>query len=281
MAPNDRLRRWGPAAALALLALFCCSPLLEPGANQEALRPITRVFAAWQEIGAGDLYPRWLTLAYFGKGAPVYDFYPPAFWFLAAYAHAAGVPLLLSVKLLLYAAFLVGALGVLRWIRPHLGEAPAFVAAVLYLFAPYHFLDVYVRCAFSEFASIALFPWLFVAVDALIEEWSVLGFAGLAAASAGIVLSHFLGALMIAPFAAAYAVLRCRAARTWRPLGRIALAGVAGAALCAFYWLPSLVEVKELSPAQLGKNFSGYLVQARTRVTFWAGDMGDGSLSLR
>jgi hypothetical protein len=267
---NDRASRWVSAGALALLAAVCCSPLMAPGwfENHEAIRPISRVFGAWQEVAGGDLYPRWISIAYLGKGAPVGDFYPPAFALLGAYAHALGVPILLAVKLLAWAVFAVGAVGVLRWAEPHVGRWPALVAATLYLFAPYHFLDIYLRGAMAEFASLAALPWLFVAIDALLDGWSPARLGGLAGAAAAVVLCHFLAALMIAPFAAAYAVARAVGAGSpARPLLRIAAGGALGAAASAFYWLPALVEVKALSTVRLEGNFTGYLAFFRHFVS--------------
>src|SRR5512134_722045 len=134
-------RESGAAVAIfALLAVVCCTPLLQDGwfASHERIRPIARALAASYEVADGDLYPRWLTTGYLGKGVPLFDFYPPAFTLLVAWAHALGLPLLLAMKLLVYALFFLGAFGVYAWVRPHLGYLPALFAGILYLFAPYH-----------------------------------------------------------------------------------------------------------------------------------------------
>jgi hypothetical protein len=247
---------------LSLLSVVCCSPLLNGDwyGSHEALRPIARVLGAYHEVVAGDLYPRWVSTAYLGKGAPLLNFYPPAFSLLAAYAFALGAPLLVAMKSLICLLFFVGALGTYLWVRRHLGHFAGLVAAILYLFAPYHFVDLYVRGAMAEFASLAPLPFLFLGIDLLLERLSVRGLACLAFASAGIVLSHFLGALMVAPFATAYAVVRALHERGgWAALGRVAAGGVLGASISAFYWLPALLELDALSAERLRANNSGYL----------------------
>jgi hypothetical protein len=249
----------GAIALLALLAVACCSPLLVPGwhANHEQLRPIARIFGAWQAMADGDLYPRWIPIAYGGKGVAVFDFYPPAYTFLAAWLHLAGVPLILSAKLVLYGLFLAGAAGTFLWVRRPLGHAAGLVAAVLYLFAPYHFLDVYLRGAVAEFASLAPLPFLFLAIDLAVER-AAGALAALALSSAAVVVSHFLGALTIAPFAAIYALARAVQAGSGRAAGRVAAGALLGAALSAFYWLPALAERGALSAERLAGTTEGY-----------------------
>jgi hypothetical protein len=250
---------WSGIAALALLSALCCTPLMAEGwfASHEQIRPIARALAAYYEVAGGDLFPRWLSSGYLGKGVPLFNFYSPAFSLLVAYAHALGVPLLLAAKGLLFALFFAGAAGMYLWVRRHLGHFPGVLAGVLYLYAPYHFVDLYVRGATAEFTSLAALPFLFLAMDLLLERSSARRLAALALASATIVLSHFLGALMIAPFAAVYAVSRARSGG-WAGNGRIAAGAAIGAGLSAFYWLPALAERDALSVDRMERTFSGY-----------------------
>jgi len=129
---------WMAVGILALLSAACCTPLVDAGwfASHEEIRPIARALAAYHEIADGDLYPRWISTGYLGKGVPLFNFYPPAFSLLVAYAHALGVPLLLAAKLTIFLLFFVGGWGTYLWARPHLGSFPALVAGILYLYAP-------------------------------------------------------------------------------------------------------------------------------------------------
>lgn len=253
---------------LAILAAVCAAPLATPGwfENHEGIRPIARALAAYHEVAGGDLFPRWISSGYLGKGAPLFNFYPPAFSLLVAYAHALGVPVLLAAKLVLAALFFAGAAGAYLWARPHLGPAPALVSAILYLFAPYHFVDLYVRGATAEFTALAALPFMFLAMDRIAERASAGRLAGLAFASAAVVVAHFLGALMIAPFAVAYAVGMAIRGGGVRALARVAAGTALGAALCAFYWLPALAEVDALSPERRAQVTRGYYAYAHHLV---------------
>lgn len=251
---------WSVVAILAALAALCCTPLLAPGwfASHEDLGPLARALATWDEIADGDPYPRWLADAYAGKGVPLFNFYPPAFSLLVAYARALGIPILVGAKAVVLLLFFLGALGTWLWTRRHLGAGAALVAAVLYLYAPYHFVDLYVRAAMAEFTALAALPFLLLGVDLLVERWSARGVAALASASAAVVVSHFLGALMIAPFTAVYAAARAPGRGGWAALGRVAAGAAVGAGLSAFYWLPALAEGGALSAERGRALVSGY-----------------------
>jgi hypothetical protein len=116
-----------------------------------------------------------------------------------------------------------------------------------------------VRGATAEFTALAVLPFLFLAIDAVLERSSALGVAALAITTAAVVLSHVLSVVLVAPFAAVYVVARLvRRERRWAALGR-AVAGVAlGAALSAFYWLPAMREAAALSPERLQSQLSDY-----------------------
>ena len=248
-------------AVLVLLSVACSAPLLDAGwfDSHEKIRPIARALAAYYEIADGDLYPRWLSTGYLGKGVPLFNYYPPAYSLLVAYAHALGIPLLLAAKLTIFVLFFAGGLGVFFWARPHLGSFPALAASILYLFAPYHFVNLYVRGATSEFTSLAALPWLFYAIDQLVDRSSVRALASLGVTAAAIVLSHFMSALMIAPFAAIYGFTRAmQTGGRGMALGRIAAGGALGAALSAFFWLPAFAESEALSPERRQMAISGF-----------------------
>ena len=235
--------------ALALLAGVAGAPLLAGGWFQthEGAAPLERVIAFAHEIGSGTAYPRWLALGDAGKGSAFPHFYAPGLYLAAAHLFAGGVPLFLSLALLLLAALLAGAVGTYAWARRRFGVSGGFVAGTLYLFAPYHFVDLYVRGALAEFAALALLPWLFLGIDLAAERRGDAGPALIALATAGIVVTHNLSAFMIAPFAAAYlAWTAWSAGGGWWAVGRGVLGAGGGVGLSAFYWLPALLDQRHL-----------------------------------
>lgn len=275
--------RWAVFALLIVLALFVSGPLFIDGWfwTHEEFSPTDRVIALVEEMYNGDLYPRWLSQTYRGKGSPFFNFYSPAFHFVAAWLHLAGFSLLASIKIPLGLLFFVGAWGVYLWIRRHYGATGAAVAAILYLFAPYHLVDIYVRGAFAEFSALAVLPYLFYGIDLLLNDIHDRrkGFLITVASTAAIFLSHQLSAMMITPFALIYSMYSLAIIGfSLRKLALLATAPVVAAGLSAFYWLPVLAEkqyLQDFSKTVLRSSAGGYyyadhfVYPSQLVSTFW------------
>lgn len=248
---------WLVALLLAGLSLIASSPLLSDSwfISHEALAPIERVIAYAEEIRHGDFYPRWLSVTYNGKGSPFFNFYSPAFYQIAAWLHVAGLPLLLSIKIPSLILFFGGAWGMYLWTREHFTNTGGLIAAIIYLFTPYHFVDIYVRGAFAEFAALAILPYLFWSIDQTLKsDKNLRDVVLLALCSALLLLTHNLSTIMIFPFALLYTLFRFYQSGSDRlRLLAVAAGPIIGAGLSAFYWLPILFERKALY------NFSGAL----------------------
>lgn len=245
---NDSI--WVAAITLAGLSLFVAEPLFscEWYMSHEVTHPLLRVIALSEEIRQGDFYPRWLSLTYLGKGSPFFNFYSPASYLFPAYLHAAGLPLLLSIKGTCVLVFFVGAWGMYLWSKLHFQHLGGLIAAIVYLFIPYHFVDIYVRGAFAEFAALALLPYLFLSIDLTLESpKSFLRVVLISVSSAAILLTHHLSALMVMPLAIVYSLLRIISmGHKGGHIGKLSMGTVLGAGLSCFYWLPILMEKQYL-----------------------------------
>jgi 6-pyruvoyl-tetrahydropterin synthase-like protein len=252
---------WFAFLILVGLALVAAYPLLTETwfiSHENAHLP-ERVIAVAEEMRHGDFYPRWLSVSHHGKGSPFFNFYSPAFYLVAGLFFVAGLPLTIAMKATAVLLFLAGAWGMYVWCRPHYGGAGGVVAAILYLFVPYHFVDIYVRGAMAEFGALAVLPYVFHGIDLALdrEEHAARALLVTGLASAGLLLFHNLSALMAVPFAVVYGLFRCWQAQV--PLRRmgVAMAGAcAGVCLSAFYWLPVLAERRFLG--KLETVTSGY-----------------------
>lgn len=236
---------------LAALTLVVASPLFSCGwyMSHEGTDPLQRIIALGEEIRNGDFYPRWLSLTYFGKGSPFFNFYSPLAYLLPAYLHEAGIPLLSAIKGTATLLFFTGAWGMYLWSSRHFSALGGLISAILYLFIPYHFVDIYVRGAFAEFTALALLPYLFLGIDQTLESPKLsFGFVVTACSAAAILLTHNLSALMIMPMAIAYSLLRITSVHhRARSVVLLLSAALLGAGLSSFYWLPMLLEKKYLN----------------------------------
>ncbi len=242
------LLRLGPLAALLVIAGIVTAlvwrPLLLYGHSSyvDALRLL--VFD--DAIRSGNWLPRWVPHFYYGYGSLVFHFYAPLPYYVAEIFVLAGLGVVSALKATL--VLTLGLSGVFMYLlaRDYLSRPASFAAAVLYMLAPYHLVDMMVRHAFGEHIA---FVWLPLAA------WGVIGcvrgkpgalrFVAGATGVAGLALSHNIAALMFMPVLGIWWVYEFARARHLNGAVAGSLSTIAGLALSAFFWLPAFVE-KEL-----------------------------------
>lgn len=223
------------ALILGLAALVLMAPALIYGAPAIDSAGYTHVwteqFAA--EMARGELYPRWMPRSFEGLGSPTFYFYPPlTFHLTGALALFLETRYAISVAglLLLFAS----GMAMYLWLRGKTSWALA--ASVVYMAAPYHLIDFYVRATLAEFAAFAWLPLIALAIESQGKRW---GGPLLALSYAGLVLTHLPVALLTTVLLIPPLVL-LSAWKDPKVAVRCAVAGVAGLAISALYLLPAL-----------------------------------------
>ena len=192
-----------------------------------------------KQLYAGQLYPRWLVD--FGiVGAPVFYFYGPAPFYLAAMADAVcpgcDVQTILSmthglIYVLSAAAFFV-------WARSFAPPVLALLGGLWYAVLPYHFIDLEYRNAIGEGMGYLFMPLVLLGVTNLAgpARWLCLA----AVAYAALIVTHLPTALLITPVMGVFAMAQADRA-TWRQrLAKLVAAGLLGVALAGIYIVPAL-----------------------------------------
>ena len=168
---------------LLVLSLFALAPLLSPGYFFDAHDADHSVFFLVefdQAIRDGILWPRWSPDHAMGYGYPVWVVYAPLAYFVAEGFHLLGLGFTAAIKATWAVGFLFGGWGMFvllrRWFgrsagAPRaLGTAVALVGGLIYVYAPYHLLTIYVRAALAEFFAMAWFPWVLLAFSDLVDS---------------------------------------------------------------------------------------------------------------
>ena len=127
-------------------------------------------------MNAGYLWPRWTPYLHQGYGYPIHDFYAPGVHILGAVIYLiTHLDVVVILKLLVFGAALLYPLGAYRWARMFTGKAGALVAAAAYTYAPFRFHELWVQTNLSQFAAMALLPWLFWAIARGTQERAASG----------------------------------------------------------------------------------------------------------
>ncbi len=217
--------------------------------SHEYTRYVSRALEYVRDLRDGALVPRWAPDFYGGYGSPFFDFFPPGVFAAAAPFSLLGlsVPAALKLAMLLFTA--AGACGAFELVRRETGRADAaLVAGAAFAFAPYRFVDLFVRGDLAEYAGIALVPWTLLHYRELgrVSRERLPRTAFLAAlCHGGVLLCHAIIGQWVteAVFALALlpAVADWRRGRRFRALAPLcALAGAVGVA--AIFVVPALLE---------------------------------------
>jgi hypothetical protein len=260
-----------------LLSLPIIGPLLQPGyfwGAHDARHSVYFLYEFDQAIQDGVWYPRWAPDFAFGYGYPFFNIYGPLSSYLGEIFHLAGLDFVNAVKVVFGLSALLSALTMYLFVRRLLGPAPGLIAALTYVYIPYHLFDLYVRAALAEsvgFVFVPLTLWGFYEsvthprLTALL--WAALAYAGLMFTSnlLALLFTPILG-LYVAyillmnqriangesphfstqpPFGSPFASrLRLHALRFIRSSLPPAFVLLLGLGLSAIFWLPAFLEYR-------------------------------------
>jgi hypothetical protein len=129
--------------------------------------------------------------------------------------------------------------------RIYLNRAGSLLSAVMYTYAPYHSIDVYVRGALPEFWSFVFVPALFWSISMLSKTYAVryVIFTGLF--SAGLILTHNLMAMMSGIFLGIWALYLFITTDNKMKYSMQGICSILlGFGLSAYFWIPSFFEKK-------------------------------------
>lgn len=245
---DDRRVAAAGLLVVTLLALFAGSALLRPGFydSHDGLLNVHRLFELEKCLADGQIPCRWVPDMGAGYGYPLFNFYPPLPSVVAEGFRLLGASLLDAVKWTFLLGLVVAGLGMFRLAATFFGPAGGVLAAVLYVFAPYQAIDVFVRGALGETWGMALLPLVFLTGYRALTKPGRAWRSALACALAwaALLLSHDLVAGMVAPFYALWLWLAWRSSR--ESPGPAVLAHGLALGLAAFFVLPLLFELQHV-----------------------------------
>lgn len=237
--------------------------LFRPGyfASHDGLHHLYRLYDLDWTIHGGPLYPRWLPNLGFGYGYPVLNYYAPLTYYVAELFHLLGAGYIASIELVFAFGFLLSGATMYLYAKEFLGRWPAVVAAVAYMYLPYHLADGFVRGALAEFFAFIFLPLVLWAFYRLVITGEGNYIPVAAASYAGLILTHNLTALIFTPLLFSYLAFLWLQRRRFRPRAYLTLAMILGWGLAAFYWLPGLMEVSWVRLGQVGPVATDYRQQ--------------------
>jgi hypothetical protein len=281
---------------LLVLSLPALAPLLSPGYFYDAHDGRHSVFYLIQfdaSLRDGAWWPRWAMHHIQGLGYPTFLIQAPLGFYLGELFVLLGASFTGAAKLTWAAGTLAGAWGMYallrHWLHGQRWAAPAALAGgVLYVYFPYHLVNMYVRGALNDTLLLAWLPWLFLVFDRLLVLGATRGWqARLGTAMlvlAGTLLTHTFALLSIVPLLISLVLFRLGQAwgqggLPWRQTLLALGGGLGGLLLCAIFLLPLLNEGRYLQQQVYVTNtydFRNHFVQVGQYFSpFWGFGFSD------
>jgi hypothetical protein len=218
--------------------------------THDGIDHVARIANFYQSLKEGNLIPRWAANLNWGYGHPILMFLYPLPSYFASLFRLFGMSFVDSTKMVLAVSMVASGLCMYLWLATAYGKRTGFIGGLLYVFAPYRFVDLYVRGALGEHVAFVFPPLVLYFLYKLAHsfEWHgrVLQGVGVAVSTALLILSHNAIAIMFMPIIGVYMVYLFffETKQKWF-FGIISVAAVlAGFGLCAFFWIPAFFEGK-------------------------------------
>lgn len=236
-----------------LILILGCIPLLDffhPGLpiTHDGQDHVARIANFYQNLTEGNVIPRWAGNLNWGYGHPILMFLYPLPSYLASLFHFVGFSLVDSVKLVFVVTYILSGVCMYLWGRNALGENAGIVSGALYMYAPYRFVDLYVRGAIGEHVAFLFGPIILYGLLKLSEsreELPLKKVVFLSLSVAGLLLSHNAVALMFIPIFLVYSLYLIYNSNNKKKLALYYLfSGILGFGISAFFIIPAFFEGK-------------------------------------
>lgn len=298
----NQLKKLLPVIFIVLLSFWSIKTLLAPGffpIHDDT--QVARVFEMHKGLSDGMFPVRWIADLGYGYGYPIFNFYAPLPYYLGALFMFLGLNALWATKMMIVFGMLFAGVSMYFLGKEFWGTIGGIVSGLLYVYAPYHALNAYVRGAISEFWAYAFIPLVFFSTykvfhlinsyinldpkrkkqnieERIMIKRSLWRYTTLTSVSfACVILSHNLTAMMVTPFIFVFSMFLYIKLRTFKNIYKpyfVLLGFMIGILLSAFYWLPVPFEMKYTDVLSVVGGGSDYNDHFACLLQFWNSPWG-------
>lgn len=234
-------KRWTLIFLIVFLTIPIILPLFRKGffSTQDYIY-VARIYQMDKSLKDGQFPVRWVSD--FRYGEPLYNFYAPLSYYAGSLIHTFGFGFLSTTKILFGLGFILSGITMYYLGKALFGRAGGLLSAVLYIYAPYHSVDVYVRGALAESWSLIFFPLIFLSSYKLIQKPSTRNLIFLSLSLASLFFTHNIMTVLFLPFFAGWLVFCFLLFRNFKSLKYVIPSLLLGFGLSATFLLPAFFE---------------------------------------
>lgn len=245
-----KLLRKGKLFFPILLVIVSLVPLLDffhPGLplTHDGQDHVARIANFYANLQQGNITPHWAGNLNWGYGHPILMFLYPLPSYLASLFHAFGFSFIDSTKIVFGIAYILSGLSMYLWLKVFLSKPASAIGGALYLFAPYRFVELYVRGDIGEHVAFIFPPLVLYFLLKLSRKNSFVSLLGGSLSFAGLILAHNAMSLMFLPIILIYAAYLFYLVKFNRKfIISVFSLILLGFGFSAFFWIPAFFEGK-------------------------------------
>jgi len=238
---KEKLKNNWKVLLVAALSLAIAWPVFVPGyfSHHDDLQVI-RVFEMRRCFIDFQIPCRWTPDMGYGYGFPLFNYYAPLAYYVGGVASFA-LSYIASSKFIFFIVTLLAGVSMYLLASELFGSWAGLASGILYAYAPYRAVDIYVRGAVSESLAVAVIPLVFYATYKYRKNKSGKSLVFIAVSFGLFMLSHNIMALIFMPFIVPWEVIGFSQVDFKTNL-KVVFMYLLGFGLSAFFVLPAFFE---------------------------------------
>lgn len=157
---------------IVLVSLITILPLFHSGFfPMHDDTQVARVYEMQKSLLSGMMPVRWVEDLGYGYGYPIFNFYAPFAYYIGAFFTLIGFGILSSTKIMIGIGVLLSGVTMYFFGKKFFGRWPGITAAIVYMYFPYHAVNLYVRGAVGEIYGYAFIPLILLSAFSLFGKY--------------------------------------------------------------------------------------------------------------
>lgn len=239
------MKKYWPILLIILLSVLTFSQMLKFGIFSMQDFHFFRLYEFDKCIKALQIPCRWAPDSGAGYGEPLFNYYGQLVYAFGEIFHLFNFSLIDSLKITFIFSLVGSAIAMFFLARKIWKDnLSAVISSILYLYAPYRAVDVWVRGALPEAFSFIYFPLIILEIENYLETSKKKHLLTFSLLIALLITTHNLSVILFAPFLIIWTIFRFLQIKKIRPFLELLVAGIFAGLLSAFYILPIIFESK-------------------------------------
>lgn len=229
---------------IIIFGIVASRSLFLPGfySSHDGLSHVIRLVKFHEGLMDGQIIPRWSKGLAFGFGSPVLLFYGQLPYLVGLIPKLLGFSYSSSIEIIFGLSLIVSGITFYLWAKEVTNKNSALIGSILYIYAPYRFLDIYVRGAYPESFAFIFPPLILLSLYKIFYKSEKSGFILGVFSLSGIILSHNVMTLFFIPIYILYAFGLFLTRKDKNKLIVASISLLFSLCITSFYWIPAFFE---------------------------------------